>query len=424
MNKILYKTLLFFILVCLPTLNAQTKKLTIEECYELTVTNYPMVNQYKLIEQSEEFNLSNANKGYLPQVSFFGKATYQSDVTELPINLPGMNIKKMNKDQYQIGAEVNQTLWDGGIIASQKEITKASSEIEKQKLEKEMFTLRERVNQVFFGILLLEKQLVQNDLLKRELKSNYDKVTSYIENGIANLSDLDAVKVEQLNARQRKTELIATHNLYLQMLSALTGKTIDNNTSIILPEVSTGDISQVNRRPELQLFNAQDNFYLSQSDLIYSAVKPRIGLYLQGGYGNPALNMLKNAFSTYYIGGIKFSWNLGELYSISNKLELIDINHKMVGTQRETFLFNNRLQILQQESEVDKIKELLNNDEEIILLRKNIRKSAEAKVENGTLSVTDLIREINAENFAITQKSLHEIQLVMSLYHIKYLYNN
>jgi outer membrane protein TolC len=424
MNKILYTTLFFFILVSLSSLNAQIKKLTIEDCYELTVRNYPMVNQYKLIEQSEEFNLSNANKGYLPQVSFFGKATYQSDVTELPINLPGMNIKKMNKDQYQIGAEVNQTLWDGGIIASQKEITKASSEIEKQKLEKEMFTLRERVNQVFFGILLLEKQLMQNDLLQRELKSNYDKVTSYIENGIANQSDLDAIKVEQLNAQQRKTELLATHNLYLQMLSTLTGKTIDNNTSFILPEVSTVNISQVSRRPELQLFNAQDNFFLSQSDLIYSVVKPRIGLYLQGGYGNPALNMLKNAFSTYYIGGIKFSWNLGELYSISNKLELIDINQKMVGTQRETFLFNNRLQILQQESEFNKLKELLKNDEEIILLRKNIRKSAEAKVENGTLSVTDFIREINAENFTITQKSLHEIQLVMSLYHIKYLYNN
>ncbi|MDP2301551.1 MAG: TolC family protein [Ignavibacteria bacterium] len=426
MNKSLTKTIFYFIILSsfFPSF-AQRAIISIEECYELTNSNYPLIKQFELIELSKEFNLSNANKGYLPQVSFFGKATYQSDVTELPINLPGMNIKKMNKDQYQVGVEIPQTLWDGDIISSQMEITKVSSEIERQKIEKEMFALRERINQIYFGILLLNEQLKQNDLLQSELLANFEKVTSYMQNGVANQTDLAIIKVEILNVQQRKSELLAMKNSYLQMLSAFTELKIDNDTEFVVPKLGNTELSSlINLRPELKLFDAQNVFFKNQSNTIYAAVKPRIGLFLQGGYGNPGLNMLKNAFSTYYIGGVRFSWNLGEFYSISNKLELIEINHKTIESQRETFLFNNRLQILQQESEIEKLTQLLKNDDEIISLRNKIKKSAEAKVENGIMTVTDLLREINAENFAVTQKSLHEIQLLMSIYNIKYLYNN
>jgi outer membrane protein TolC len=426
MNKSLTKTIFYFIILSsfFPSF-AQRAIISIEECYELTNSNYPLIKQFELIELSKEFNLSNANKGYLPQVSFFGKATYQSDVTELPINLPGMNIKKMNKDQYQVGVEITQTLWDGDIISSQMEITKVSSEIERQKIETEMFALRERINQIYFGILLLNEQLKQNDLLQSELLANFEKVTSYMQNGVANQTDLAIIKVEILNVQQRKSELLAMKNSYLQMLSAFTELKIDNDTEFVVPKLGNTELSSlINLRPELKLFDAQNVFFKNQSNTIYAAVKPRIGLFLQGGYGNPGLNMLKNAFSTYYIGGVRFSWNLGEFYSISNKLELIEINHKTIESQRETFLFNNRLQILQQESEIEKLTQLLKNDDEIISLRNKIKKSAEAKVENGIMTVTDLLREINAENFAVTQKSLHEIQLLMSTYNIKYLYNN
>lgn len=400
-------------------------QLSIEDCYKKAQANYPLVKQYGLIEQSREFNLSNANKGYLPQVSLSAKASYQSEVTKLPITLPNVVIKGVNKDQYQSVVEVNQTIWDGGVIHNQKKITEASSTVDKQKLDVDMYAINERINQLFFGILLLDEQIKQNILLQDELKRNYSQITSYMTNGIANQADLDAVKVNQLNTVQRKVELEATRKAYREMLIAMIGESIKEDTYLTKPSAAESvSLSETINRPELQLFDAQSNLFETQKSMINSKNLPKLGMFVQGGYSNPALNMLKSEFSPYYIAGARLSWNFGGLYTKKNEKKLLETSKQNIAVQKETFLFNTNLKMTQQNNEIDKMKQLMQDDDEIIRLRASIKKAAEMKVENGTLSVTELLREINSEDQAKQNKVLHEIQLLMSIYNYKNTTNN
>lgn len=394
-------------------------QLTIEECYRKAKENYPLAKRYGLIEQAKGYNIANANKGYLPQLSLSAKATYQSEVTTVPISLPGVDIKGPDKDQYQALLELSQTIWDGGVIRSQKKITEASSEADRQSLEVDMYALNERVNQLFFGILLLEEQLKQNLLLQSDLKRNYGQVESYVVNGIANQADLDAVRVNQLSAKQSETELRSNILAYREMLSALTGGNAREGVSLLEPEIESMPPSGVIRRPELQLFGARESILEQQRKMLASKNLPRLGLFAQGGYGNPGLNMLKNDFSAYYVAGVRLSWNFGGLYTKKDERRLLDNSRESLGVQKETFLFNTGLEVTKEERELNKLRELMRDDDEIISLRTNIRKAAEIKVANGTLSVTELLREVNAEDMARQNKVLHKMQLLKSYYDLK-----
>jgi outer membrane protein TolC len=399
-------------------------QLTIEMCQLKARDNYPMIKQFGLIEQSRNFNLENAAKGYLPQITISAKATYQSDVTKIPISIPGQQIDGLTRDQYQAIAEISQLIWDGGVIKSQNKLTEASAEVEKQTLEVDLYSLKERVNQLFFGILLIDEQLKQNDLLQKELQTAYDRVSAFMKNGVANEADLDVIRVEQLKVKQMRTGLTTSGKSYREMLSALIKETVTEETLLVKAVNFLPGTDLVNNRPELLLFNARQNLMESQKNTFYAANKPKIGAFLQGGYGKPGLNMLKNEFSPFYIGGIRLSWNFGGYYSLKNNLAKIGINQQSIDAQRETFLFNNNLVSKQQKNEIFKVKEIITQDDESIRLRTNIKHSAEAKVANGTLSVSDLVREINAENLAMQEKSIHEVQLMLLISNLRNTLNN
>ena len=428
------KLILFSFMFLLVPLGMHAQSLSIETCQEKAKENYPLVKQYGLIEQTAQYNINNANKGYLPQLSLSAKATYQSAVTQIPSSLGDVLSKltgkpfsfpALPKDQYQAVIEASQVIWDGGVISTQKKITSQSSEVEKQKLEVDLYALKDRVNQLFFGILLLNEQLKQNDILKNDLLTNYNRLNAYKQNGIANQADLDAIKVEQLNADQRESDMISTKKSFVIMLSALTGIVINDQTELSkpLPDLSVLKASS-NLRPEIKLFEAQNNLYESQKSLINAGNLPKIGAFVQGGYGQPGLNMFTTGFSPFYIGGIRLSWNISGLYSQKNNVSKLELNKKSVDIQKETFLFNNNLVTQQQQTEIEKIQSTISNDDEIIRLRQNIKKATSAKMENGTASVSDLIRDINTENQAQQLKSLHEIQLLMNLYQLKNNINN
>jgi len=402
-----------------------SQTLTLETCQEKAKANYPLVKQYGLIEQTAQYNISNANKGYLPQLTLSARATYQSQVTKLPITLPGVVIPELTKDQYQAVLEASQLIWDGGMISAQNKITNAGTEVEKKKLEVDLYSLNERVNQLYFGILLLSEQLKQNAILENELQVNYDRIKAFMQNGVANQTDLDALKVEQLNTNQRESEIMSTRKSYCLVLSAMTGLKIDENNELTKPEINLSLLTDSKvHRPELEMFDAQNQIYEGQKALLNAGNLPKIGAFIQGGYGKPGLNMLTNKFSEFYIGGIRLSWNISGFYSQKNNLNKIEVSKRSVDIQKETFLFNTDLKNKQQKAEIEKLQSSVNNDDEIIRLRENIKKSASAKVDNGTLTVTDLIREINAENQAKQLKALHEIQLIMSVYQLKNNINN
>jgi len=423
----------FLLLICLP-IGVFGQSITLDECQTKAKANYPLVKQYDLIEQTAQYNISNANKGYLPQLTLSAKATYQSDVTQIPAVLSqtlstiakkDISFQSLSKNQYQAVVEANQILWDGGVISAQKKTTNAGTEVEKKKLEVDLYALNDRINQLYFGILLLNEQIKQNNILQSELETNMNRIAAYKQNGVANQADLDALKVEQLNANQHETELKSTRKSYFIMLSAFTKIKIDENTEFSKPEINLSLLNDTtNRRPEISLFEAQNKIYESQKLLLNAGNLPKLNAFVQGGVGDPGLNMFKPGLSPFYIGGLRLSWNFSGLYSQKNNIRKLDISKKTTDIQKETFLFNNDLANKQQRTEIEKLQSTLSSDNEIIRLRENIKKSASVKVDNGTLTVTDLIREINAEDQAKQLKSLHEIQLIMSVYQLKNNINN
>ena len=399
-------------------------QLTLDDCQKKARENYPIIKRYGLIERSKQYNLANAAKGYLPQLQVNARATYQSEVVSLPIQLPGVTIPVLPKDQYQAVVDLSQMVWDGGMIRSQKQVIQANSEVENRQLEVEMYALEDRVNQMYFGILLFDTRLEQNRIFREELERNRKTVAEYLKNGIANQADLDAVRVEQLNAEQSQIQLQSTRTSYLEMLSIMIGEPIAPGAIFAKPKADLTSFSPTINRPELLLFDAQKDLFDSQKAVIKSSLMPKLGVFIQGGIGRPGLNMLSNTWDPFYIGGIRLSWNLGSFYTKDNDLQKIDINKNMVETQRELFLYNIRLTENRQNADIKRIRDLMKQDDEIIALRENIRKAAEVKVANGTGTVTDLMREMTQEDLARQNKAAHEIDLLIATYNLKNTRNN
>ncbi len=403
-------------------------QITIEECYRKAQENYPLIKQYDLIEKTKEYNLANASRGYLPQVMLSAKATYQSDVTKMPfdpaqLGMQGIKIPTLSKDQYGVTLEINQTIWDGGEISSQRAIARTGSAVEEKKVEVNIYSINDRVNRIYFGILLTDARIEQNRLLKKELQRNYDRVYSCMLGGIANSSDLDAVRVDQLKAEQNEAALLCTKQAYVEMLSQLIGEEIDATAEFVKPSIMRPSTDAINR-PELELYDMQVKNFEAENRRVSSALYPRFGLFITGGYGRPGLDMLKNEFSPYYLAGVRMSWNIGSFYTEKNRRRVIRNNIQSVEAQRETFLFNTRLDIAMKDKSIEKYVEQLKYDDEIIRLKTSIREASEKKMENGTLSGTDLMRDVNAEQMAIQDKILHEMELLSAIYDLKFATNN
>lgn len=401
------------------TLSAQ---LTLEACYRAARENYPLVRQFDLIERTKDFTVENATKSYFPQLSFSGKASYQSDVTKMPFSIPGVELG-LDKDQYQLVLELNQTIWDGGAVRNRKEEARAKSEVQKGQLEVNLYALDDRVNQLFFGMLLIDAQLAQNALLQAQLARNHGQVSACMQQGVANQADLDAVAVEQLNARQTESELRVNRKAYAEVLGLLTGRKGIDAERLVKPSATVEPLEE-NRRPELSLYESQRRQLSVQEKGLTARYMPKLGVFAQGAYGDPGLNMLKGGFEPYYIAGLRLSWNISDLYTRKNDKRLLAASRDDIDVQEAVFRLNNRMEAAQHWRTVEKIDTLMKNDDELIRLRTNIRKSAEAKVANGTLTVTEMLRKVTAEDQAKQAKALHEIQRLQALYDIKYTMNH
>lgn len=399
-------------------------QVTLESCYMHARENYPLIRQYDLISKSETYNLSNASKGYLPQLSIDLQASYQSDVTKIPINLPGVYIDGLPKDHYRASVQLQQSIWDGGQIRSQRRVLEQKAKVEAAELETNMYTLRDRINQLYFGILLLDEQLLQNELLQEQLNRNLHQVDKYVLNGIANNADVDAVKVEILNAKQQHINLDYTRNAYVKMLGYMTAQKYGPETTFSKPQINNEySASDCMNRPELLLFSAKLEQLDWKEKALTSGYTPRVGMFLQGAYGNPGLNILEDKFKFFYVAGIRISWDIGKLYTSRNDRQLLEMNRQFVETERNMFLYNTHLQKTEVERVLQSLEKQMKDDDEIIQLRNRIRMAAEAKVANGTMSVLDMLREVNKESQAKVSKALHEMQWLQTLHKLKYIIN-
>jgi outer membrane protein TolC len=400
-------------LFCTALINAQS--LTLESCYDLAKQNYPLVKQRELITKTGEYTVDNISKGYLPQVSVNGQYTYQSDVTKIPINIPGVAVPTIDKDQYKIYGEVVQPITDLITVKQQKDLQRSAVQTQEQNLEVELYKLKDRINQLYFGVLLVDEQLVQNELLKKDIQSGIDKISAALANGTDYKSSLNKFKAELLKAKQRDIELKNSRKAYLDMLGLFINQSTSENTILEKPKLLAN--SDGINRPELISFESQKRSYDLQKKLVNSKAYPKLSLFFQGGWGKPSpVNMLSNEFKEYYIGGARLNWSFTSLYTNSKEKKILELNKSLVDVQKETFLFNTSFSLKQQSTELSKLAELLISDKEIIELRTSVKTASGVQLANGIITSNDYIKEVSAEDQARQAMLLHEIQLLMAQY--------
>lgn len=414
MNKIL-TTLL--VMVSAVVTAQENKILTLENCWRLAEENYPLVKKRGLISKSSDYNLSNISRGYLPQFGIYGQATYQSEVTSVPVSIPGIDAPKASKDQYKLYGELNQVLYDGGQIHQQKQTEKARKSVESQKLEVELYGLKERVSNLYFGILIVNDQLLQNELLKSDIQIGIKTVEAQITNGTALRSNADILKAELLRATQQTITLKNNKSAYLEMLGLFTGQELNENTPLETPQTPIFQ-NEINR-PELALYQYQNESLELQKKTISTSNLPRLNLFVQGGVGNPALNIFNDGLDSYYMGGMKLNWNLTGFYTSKKQKEIINLNKLDTEAQKETFLFNTNFTLKQQNAEIAKLNQYVTTDNEIIKLRGNVKKAAFAQLQNGVITANDFLKEVNAENEAVQNKIMHQTELLLAQYNEK-----
>ena len=414
---------------------------TLKECQQAAEQNYPLIRQYELIEKTTALTVTNIQKGWLPQISASAQATYQSDVAAFPDQMKGLyqqmglDLKGLAKDQYRVGVDINQTIYDGGAISSQKTIAREQGKVQAAQNEVVLYQVRKRVNEMYFSLLLLDEQLRLNKDLQELLVHNEKKLSSMVKNGTAAESDLLNVQAERLNAIQQATNLESQKQMLVRMLSTFCGMEVKDPQKPGIPvhapqqeEYAAASQQLLSLHPELKALDAQVGLLDAQEKALDTALRPKLGVFAQGFYGYPGLNMfedmMRHDWSLNGIVGARLTWNIGALYTRKNDKAKLDGQRSMVDVQRETFLFNNNLEQIQQNENITRYKKLMTDDEKMLSLRSAVRKAAESKLSHGIIDVNDLIREINQENAAKVQQSIHEIEMLKQIYDLYYTKGN
>ncbi|OWK97493.1 hypothetical protein AP75_11075 [Kaistella haifensis DSM 19056] len=418
--KIFKLLLLLTFLLSLPV-NAQ-ETVTLEEIQLLAKEHYPLIKRNGLIEKTQTYTLENIAKGWLPQINVVGQATYQNEVTQLPFALPNSSVEPLSKDQYKVYADIQQTVYDGGIISNQKKLAKIQSETEIQKNEVELDQLEERINQIYFGILQSQEQMQQTEITKNDLENGLKKANAQLQFGTILRSQVDVLKAQLIGLQQRQIEVQSLRKNLIETLSLFTKKDFNENTIFEKPEKLL--LTSENNRTELKLFSLQQQFLETQKSLVQSKNLPKLGAFFQGGYGKPGFNMLRNEFDVFYISGLRLQIPISGYYTKKNDLVLLNTQQQNLEIQKENFLFNQNFSTIRNNEELEKLQKLIQKDEELIVLRQSIKKASLAQLENGVINTSDYLREVNAEEQARIQKTTHEIQFLLTQYNQKAQLNN
>jgi len=389
-------------------------QLTLQQAYDLARQNYPLIRQKDLVRQTADLTIENLRKGFLPQLNISGQATYQSDVTSVPVSIPGLKIDAPGKDQYKIQAELSQLVYDGGNTSAQKNVQTANALVEDQKAEVELYKVKDRINQLFLGILLIDAQLKQVDRANDDIQLGIKKVEAQVKNGTAFRSSQLTLEAELLKNDQRVIELNANRKGLVDVLSLFINRPLPATIELEKPTLVMTFAKETMARPELKLYNYQQDLFKVQNQLVSAKNRPRTSLFVQGGYGRPGLNMLKNDFDFFYIAGVRLNWGLGNLYTTKKERELLEVNQRMVDVQKELFLLNTNTQLKQQEAEVNKLQQLIASDDQIIDIRKQVKDAAQAQLSNGVITANDYLKEVNAENLANENRTVHQLQLLQA----------
>lgn len=373
--------------------------------------HYPLLRQQEATDRATALQLRNIRTGYLPQAEINGRATYQSDVVELPIKLPNVNIPSIPKDQYNLTLDVRQLIYDGGATSGQRDLQLARRQADRQQVEVDLHQLRQQVTQVYFNALIWDANITARREMIAEVKQRREKLQAGVDNGTVLASQVDMLQAEALKAEQQLDEALNGKQAALATLALLTGKSESEMNGLLLPPAaSTGNAPL--QRPELTLFRYQQEVLGSQARLTETQTRPKISAFAQGGYGRPGLNMLSDKFDFFYMGGLRVQWTLWNWRYQRTERAVLHEQEISVQAKSEAFDLQTRARLLQQQAEINTLSAAMAKDQEIVTLRGKVKNVSAAQLDNGVMTVHDYLTDLYAETSAVIAGKTREIQYV------------
>ncbi len=422
--------LLLVALFAIGTVGAST--VTLDYCVERAEENYPLIKKYELVNNVGKLDLDEINRSWLPRIEVYAQATVQNVVPSFPAALKGVmeqmghDMKGLGHLQYKGAVELSQTIWDGGASKAARSVSRVGIAEAEAVLSVEMYGVRERVENLYFAILLMEQQTEQTRQFIALLENNMHKLVAMVENGVAMQSDADMVEAQCLTMKQRLTEAVNATEGYRTMLELYIGESLGDR-QLECPSAAIPAANGSNR-PELQLFAQRLQLNRERLNAVEATLMPRIGLFAQVYYGYPGINyfesMLRRDMSFNAIAGIKVSWNIDSFYTRDTSRRKLSVDNDMILADRELFLFNSGLQSTQELAAIKGLSEVMKEDRRIVELRENVRKSAEAQLDNGVIDATALLVKVTDETQARLTAAYHQIQYIQSIYKLKHTLNN
>jgi len=389
--------------------------LQLYECHRSAIENHPYFKQKELFSQSKELRTKNHTANWYPSLDLNGKYTWQNEVVELPIpvDIPGFETPLMPHYNYKLSLDIQQTIYDGGITKSSKKLEESKLLVNQQQVEVSLNLLKEQVNQLFFYILALQQQEKSIQLKLDELEDKYTIIESGIRNEIFLEADLDIMKAEILKVKQMLSEISITKSSVFQMLGDLAAMDLQEGATLALPASDVAAMVEI-PRPEQVLYDLQILNLDASMDLVSKQRHPKAYVFGSFAYGNPGLNFFRDEFRGFYVLGAGLKWNIWDWSKTSRSKQDISIQQEIIRSQKAAFDKNLNIQLAEKVAEISKYEEAVRRDEEIVLLREKISKSAASQMENGVITTSDYITELNAETEARIRLETHRIQLVQA----------
>lgn len=404
-------SILFLLLIT--SITSAQEIITLEECYDLAEDNYPLASQLSLLEEKTARELEVIQKGYLPRIDLNAKATYQSDVIEIPMDFEGQTIQSVDKDQYQATLDVKQLIFNGGRIDTRKQLKEVELLSQKQGVIVNLYQIKKRINKYYFGILQLREQITLLASKEKALDEKIKELQSQVKYGTALPASENVLRAEILKINQQQDEVESQIQIAQKGLSAYIARPVNDSTVM---EIPAQDISLLEQgsRPETELFNLKEEELDQHQSLLSKSLYPNIYGFAQGGYGKPGYNMLDNSFEDFYMVGVKLNWNVFDWGKVKEQKKSLKISKDLIEAERQTFNFNNNIELEEAQMRINKFQKVLMKDRDIIALRENILKTADSQLSNGVITPSEFLTEFNNLFQAKINQELHEIDLQMA----------
>lgn len=450
------------------------ERITLEQCQQWARENYPLIRQLELVERMRDYNLSDASRNYLPQLALKANASWQSEVTQLAVDMPdrvtltvpegqlpvtipagttipmkvgnnqipvtlpegvtvpvtlpagqqlsvpldaaAIGLPELSADHYQAGVMMTQVLWDGGRIRAGKKVIDAEADAGIEGIEVKLYALKGKINDLYFGILLLDARIQQLKYADEMIGKVAEQVSVARQNGAALAADEDLVEVERLKYNQQRLGLESRRDSYLRVLSRFINRPLSTSVGLECPVVPAVETDDSIRRPELDYLDRMMKRLDADLAVLRADNRPKLGLYAAGGYGRPGLNILSDDFSPFFVGGISLDWKFGTLYTAVNRKKIVRAKQEKLEIDRESFVFNTRMELIEKDGELKCLRRLLEDDARIVRLRENIKKASEVRYAHGNCTMSDLVKDINAEAVARQEKVAREMEYLRAVY--------